>query len=133
MLSDISKLKIYYSVILLHWSLTFAWCTLWCILTRELIILKKEDEKGFNELKEKRFGARFTGYVFSTIHSDLVTKLYNEETKDTSGPFRCGFSTNINSVSTWVNTIHIHTMLKLLKDSNYISKPLQSIRSSKKW
>ena len=77
--------------------------------------MKKEDEKQFNELKEKRFVASFTGYVLSTIHSDLLTKLFNEEKKDTSGPFRCGFGTNIDSVNTWVNTIHIQTMYTMLK------------------
>ena len=73
----------------------------------------KEDEERFNELKEKGFGASFTGYVFSRIYNDLVTRLINEETSDTSGPFCCGFSTNIDSVNTWVNRIHIHTMLKV--------------------
>ena len=72
-----------------------------------------EDEERFNELKDNGFGASFTGYVFSIIHSDLVRKLINEETKEPSGPSRCGFSTNIDQVNTWVNTIHIHTMLKV--------------------
>ena len=75
--------------------------------------LRKEDEERFNELKERRFGVSLTGYVFSRIHSDLVTELFNRETKGTSGPFRCGFSTHIDSLNTYVNTIHIHTMLKV--------------------
>ena len=75
--------------------------------------LRKEDEDWFNELNEKRFVASLTGYVFSTIHSDLVTELFNKETKDTSGLFRRAFSTNADSVNTWINSIHIHTMLKV--------------------
>ena len=55
-------------------------------------------------------GKSFTGYVFSTIHSDLVTELFNEETKDISGLFRCVLSNNIDSVNTRVNTINVHTM-----------------------
>ena len=57
--------------------------------------LRKEDEKQFNELKEKGFQSRFTGYVFSAIHSEPVIELYNKET-------------NISSVNTSVNTIHIY-------------------------
>ena len=36
------------------------------------------------------------------------TELFNKETKSTSGPFHCGFSTNTDSLKTWVNTIHIY-------------------------
>ena len=78
-----------------------------------LYSLTNEKKEQFNELKEKGFGASLTGDVFSTIHGDLVTKLFNKETKGTSGPFRCSFSTNTDSVNTWVDTIHIHTMLKV--------------------
>ena len=77
-------------------------------------------------------GASFTRCVFSTIHSDLVTKLFNEEIKDTSDPFRCGFSTNIDSVDTWLIQSIDMSWLKMLKDSNYILKPLKSIRSKQK-
>ena len=59
--------------------------------------LRREDEDWFNELNEKRFAASLTGYVFSTIHNDLTTELFNKETKGTFGPFRCGFSNNIDS------------------------------------
>ena len=76
-------------------------------------MLRKEDKERFNKLKEKGFGASLNGYVFSTIQSDVVTELFNEETKGCFGLFRCAFSTNIGSVNTWVNTIHIHTMLKV--------------------
>ena len=54
-----------------------------------------------------------TGDAFSAIHGDLVTEFFNKETKSTSGPFRCGLRANIESVNTWVNTIHIHIMLKV--------------------
>ena len=50
--------------------------------------LRKEDEEQFNELKEKEFGSRFSEYVFSAFYHDLVTELFNKETKDTCGLFR---------------------------------------------
>ena len=51
-------------------------------------------------------GGSFTGETFSAIHRDLVTELFKKETKGTAGPFRCGFSTDIGSVNTWINRIH---------------------------
>ena len=62
--------------------------------------LRKEDTEQFNELKENGFGVSLTGNVFSTIHGDLVTELFNRETKVTFDCIRCCFSTNINSVNT---------------------------------
>ena len=70
--------------------------------------LTKDDEERFNKPKENESDSCLTEYVFSTIHCDLVTELFNKETKGSSGPFHCGFSTNSNSVNTWVNTIHIY-------------------------
>ena len=54
-----------------------------------------------------------TGDVFSIIYGDLVTEVLNKETKFTSDSFHCRFSTNINSVNIWVNTIHIRIMLEV--------------------
>ena len=62
--------------------------------------LRKEDTEQFNELKENGFGVSLTGNVFSTIHGDLITELFNRETKVTFDCIRCCFSTNINSVKT---------------------------------
>ena len=41
-----------------------------------------------------------------------MTELFNRETKGTSGLFRSGFSTDIDAVNTWVNTIHIHALVR---------------------
>ena len=49
---------------------------------------EKTKNNSMNWMKEKGFGSRFTGYVFSEVHSDLVTELFNKETKGTSGPSR---------------------------------------------
>ena len=47
-----------------------------------------ENAEQFNELKEKGFDSCFSGFVFSAMHSDLVTELFNKKTKGSSVPFR---------------------------------------------
>ena len=74
--------------------------------------LKQSDHPTFQDLKLKGIGGSLTGDKFSAIHGDLMTEQFNRETKGTSGPFRCGFSTDIEGVNTWVNTIHIHALLR---------------------
>ena len=48
----------------------------------------------------------------SAVHGDLFTELFNKETKRTAGLFHSVFSTDVNTVNCWVNTIHIHVLLK---------------------
>ena len=36
-------------------------------------------------------GGSISGQKFYSIHGDLVTELFNKETKGTAGPFRAGF------------------------------------------
>ena len=74
--------------------------------------MKQSDHPSFQDLKLKGIGGGITGDKFSAIHGDLMTELFNRKTKDTSGPFRCGFSTDIDAVNTWINTIHIHALLR---------------------
>ena len=77
-----------------------------------LSYLKQIDHPAFHDLKSKGIGGSITGDKFSAIHGDLFTELFNKETKGTAGPFRSGFSTDIDAVNCWVNTIHIHTLLR---------------------
>ena len=90
--------------------------TFWSIPTHELTNFPERRIKRFNELKENGSGAGLTGDVFSTTHGDLVIELFKNKTKGTSDSFHYSFSTNINSVNTWVNTIYIQyiSCLKLL-------------------
>ena len=74
--------------------------------------LKQIDHPAFHDLKTKGICRSKTGEKFSAIHGDLFTELFNKETKSTAGPFRSGFSTEIDAVNCWVNTIHIHTLLR---------------------
>ena len=62
--------------------------------------------------REGSIGGSISGDPFSTIPGDLITELFNKETKGTGGPFRAGFSTNIEAVNKWVRTIHIHAKLR---------------------
>ena len=73
--------------------------------------LEKINHPAYLDLKQNGFGASITGETFSAIHGDLVTELFNRETKSASGPFRRGFSTNSASVNTWVRTIHVQSRL----------------------
>lgn len=40
-----------------------------------------------------------SGEAFSNIHRDLITEIFNGETKRQAGPRRKGFSGNINAVN----------------------------------
>ena len=62
---------------------------------------------------ERGYGASLTGNKFSIVHGDLVTEIFNKETKGTSRPYCSGFSRKAETVSTWVNTIHIHSKLRI--------------------
>ena len=62
--------------------------------------MSQENEQAFRQLSEKGFGASLSGKRFTSIHGDLVTELFNKQTKDTAGPFRAGFSTDVAVVNT---------------------------------
>ena len=55
----------------------------------------------------------YLGEKFATVHGDLVTEYFNRETKGTAGPFRSGYSTNVDTTNKWVKTVHIHAKLWL--------------------
>ena len=74
--------------------------------------LEEQSYPAFGELKTKGLGGSIGGKPFSSIHGDLMTELFNKETKGTAGPFRSGFSTNTEAVNTWIRTIHIHSKLQ---------------------
>ena len=80
--------------------------------------LKTSNTQAYEDLLKRDFGGGITGQSFSTIYGDLITELFNGQTKGTAGgPFRAGFSTDIGAVTSWVKTIHIHCKLRdSLKD-----------------
>ncbi len=74
--------------------------------------LERQNHPAFIDMKERGIGGSISGATFCTLHGNLITELFNKQTKGTAGPFRCGFSTNTEAVSTWVRTIHIHCKLR---------------------
>ena len=78
-----------------------------------LTYLKQIHHPAFDELLRKGMGVSLTGDSFSSLHGDLQTGLFNWETRNTCGPFRQGFSTSNKSVNNWVQTIHIHSELRI--------------------
>ena len=74
---------------------------------------KRLNSLAYQDLKHYVYGASLTGSHFSGLHGDLMTELYNKETKGTAGPFRSGYSTDMQSVNTWVITSHIHCRLRI--------------------
>ena len=65
---------------------------------------------------KRDIGGSLSGHKFSSIHGDLITELLNGETKRQTGPYRSGFSTNVNTVNTWIKNPHI--LAKLRKKFN---------------
>ena len=72
----------------------------------------RRNPRAYNDLMERGFEASITGQKFSSIHGDLITELFNKQTKGTSAPFRSGFSTDFEAVNRWISTIHIHCKLR---------------------
>ena len=74
--------------------------------------LEKISHPAISDIKVRGFGGSMFGEAFSSIHGDLVTEIFNGETKRQTGPHKKGFSGNINTVNTWVTTTHIHARLR---------------------
>ena len=53
-----------------------------------------------------------SGNKFSSIHKDLISQVFNGETKRQAGPHKSGFSANVNAVNTWIKFTHIHAKLR---------------------
>ena len=70
--------------------------------------MEQQNHPAIQNLKENGFGGSISGEPFSSIHGDLITELFNKETKGTRGPMRAGFSTNHKAINEWIATIHIH-------------------------
>ena len=75
--------------------------------------LKQINHPEYEDLRQKGMGGSLTGDPFSSLHGDLHTELFNRETKSTCGPFRSGFITSSDAINNWVQTIHIHSELRV--------------------
>ncbi len=74
--------------------------------------LKLTNNAAYQDLCIRGFGANYSGDTFANVHGDLVTEYFNKETKGTAGPFRLGYSTNLDVFNKWANNIHIHAKLR---------------------
>ena len=73
--------------------------------------------------------------VFSAIHGDLVTELFNKEIKGTCGPFPCMFNTNTDSVNTSFRRIIALIILSLsfFKATISFQNLFKTQEADKKW
>ena len=77
-------------------SLTFAFShqnySRYCSFQHVLEKLQTENPMAYEDLTSRGFGGSISGQTFSAIHGDLITELFNMETKSAAGPFCSGFS-----------------------------------------
>ena len=65
-------------------------------------------------LDERGFGGSLSGLPSTSLHGDLIPKIFNGQTKCQAGPHAAGFSTDINKLNDWVRTAHIHEKLRCI-------------------
>ena len=75
--------------------------------------MRMTNVQAFQDLKVRGFRANYTGSKFATVHGDLVTEYFNRGTKGTAGPFRLGYSNNVDLVNNRVGTVQIHAKLRM--------------------
>ena len=61
--------------------------------------LQSERSKTVADLDERGFGGPLSGQPFTSLHGDLITEIFNGQTKRQAGPHAAGFSTDINKVN----------------------------------
>ena len=74
--------------------------------------MKNENHPANQDLKSRGFGCSMSGDVFSSIHGDLVTEIFNGVTKRQGGPHRGGYTKEVQAVNTWIKTSHIHAKVR---------------------
>ena len=55
--------------------------------------LERKSHPAFKEMMLRGFGGSLSGTPFSNIHGDLITEVFNGETKRSAVPYRAGYST----------------------------------------
>ena len=64
------------------------------------------------DLDEQVLGGSLLGLPFTSLHGDLITEILNGQTKRQAGELAAGFSIDINKVTDWVRTAHIHVKIR---------------------
>ena len=70
------------------------------------------NSRAYQDLLLNGHSASTTGNNFSGVSGDLLTEWFNKETKESAGPFRGGYSTQMSTINTWVRNCHIHVKVK---------------------
>ena len=74
--------------------------------------LKHHSHPAYQDLCSHGFGASYTSGGFRSVHGDLVTEWENREMKGTAGPYKSGFSTNVEVSQKYFATAHLHAKLQ---------------------
>ena len=74
--------------------------------------LERKNHPAIADLKQKGFGGSLSGNKFSSIHGDLITEIFNGETKRNSGPFRAGYGSDPMKMNARIKTSHLHARLQ---------------------
>ena len=74
--------------------------------------LEQKQSPAIEDLKKRGFGGSLSGAKFSNIHGDLITEVFNGETKRSAGPHTSGYSTNVTALNTWLLTLHLHAQVQ---------------------
>lgn len=74
--------------------------------------LQQDNHPAIEDLRVRGLGGSLSGSNFSTIHGDLITEVFNGQTKSQAGPHRSGYSTNTDAVDNWITTTHIHAKIR---------------------
>ena len=70
--------------------------------------LQSERSKAVADLDERGLGDSLSGLPFTSLLGDLITEIFNYQTKRQAGTYAVGFSTDINkekSENLWVRRI----------------------------
>ena len=61
--------------------------------------LEAKGDPAIGNLIKRGIGGSLSGDKFWSIHGDLITEVFNSETKRQTGPHRSGFSTNVDAAN----------------------------------
>ena len=99
--------------------------------------MENENHPAIQDLISRGYGRSMSGDLFSAIHGDLVTEIFNGATKRQGGPHRGGFTNDVHVLNTWIKTTHIHAKIRTeLKNKIHLktsSVPKESTPSGKKY
>ena len=70
------------------------------------------NSRAYRDLLLNGHTASTIGNKFSGVSGDLITECFNKKTKESAGPFRGGYSTQMSTINTWVRNCHIRVKVK---------------------